>query len=404
MGFHGRACPTSSSGCFPEPSTTASHRRTRDLSVCKRSFRRSVSLALSNGSSFSATGLPKTLSFALRSYIELGLTETQSLTTSEDYMRAQRVGRGTRLSGETKKKIWPVFEEYRAQLNEAGAKEYVDVLRDARQVIESKSLTLPYRSVVVDEAQDMSAEAFRLIRRIVPEAANDLFVVGDAHQRIYKHKVSFEQCGIDIRGRGRKLKVNYRTTEEIRRFAVTVLEGRDFDDLDGGADEQKGYISLTHGERPAVRVFRSFAEEASEVNAHVSGLLAQGTPAESICVAARTHRIMEAYEGALKTAGLQTYEIKRDSADQASRPGVRVATLHRIKGLEFAHVVVVSANDGVIPMRNAVADVDDPVAVRAAETAERALLYVGLTRAKRSAIITANGKPSPFLNTVRATP
>ena len=188
------------------------------------------------------------------------VVQAQGLTTAEDYMRASRVGRGTRLSRETKKKIWAVFQEYRAQLNEAGAKEYVDVLRDARQVIPAKGLTLPYQSVIVDEAQDMSAEAFRSFG-IVPEGPNDLFIVGDAHQRIYRHRVSLGQCGIDIRGRGRKLKVNYRTTEEIRRYAVRLLEGREFDDLDGGADEQKVYISLTHGERPSVRVFATLAEE-----------------------------------------------------------------------------------------------------------------------------------------------
>jgi superfamily I DNA/RNA helicase len=109
----------------------------------------------------------------------------------------------------------------------------VDLTRDGRQLIETKSLKLPYRAVIPDEAPDMSAEAFRLIRVLVPKGENDIFIVGDAHQRIYGHRVSLGKCGIDIRGRGRKLKINYRTTEEIKRFVTRLLEGRAVDDLDG---------------------------------------------------------------------------------------------------------------------------------------------------------------------------
>ena len=153
--------------------------------------------------------------------------QAQNITDADQYLKASRIGRGTKLTRDAKKRIWPVFQEYRAQLNEQGKKEYIDLVRDARGLIQSKGITLPYRAVIVDEAQDMSAEAFRLMRAIVAETHNDLFIVGDAHQRIYRHRVSLGQCGINIKGRGKKLKINYRTTDEIRRFAVCLLEGRD---------------------------------------------------------------------------------------------------------------------------------------------------------------------------------
>jgi hypothetical protein len=157
--------------------------------------------------------------------------------------KASRIGRGTRLNRDAKKRIWPVFQEYRAQLNEQGKKEYIDLLRDARGLIQTKGISLPYRALIVDEAQDMSGEAFRLLRAIVPEAPNDLFIVGDAHQRIYRHRVALGQCGINIRGRGKKLKINYRTTDEIRRAAVSLLEGREIDDLDGGTPSCRQPVS-----------------------------------------------------------------------------------------------------------------------------------------------------------------
>ena len=216
------------------------------------------------------------------------VVQAQNITTLDAYLVAPRLGRGTRLSREMKHKVWAVFQEYRAELNQPRRKEYVDLIRDARQLIEQKGLKRPYRAVLVDEAQDMSAEAFRLIRALVPPGENDIFIVGDAHQRIYRHRVTLGQCGIDIRGRGKKLKVNYRTTDEIRRFAVQLLEGRPIDDLDGGPDDQQGYMSLTHGASPTVHSFSSVADEIAYVTHYMLGLQRDSAALESICIVART--------------------------------------------------------------------------------------------------------------------
>jgi hypothetical protein len=312
------------------------------------------------------------------------VVQAQNITDANQYLNASRIGRGTRLSRDAMKRIWTVFQEYRAQLNEQGKKEYIDLLRDARVLIQNKGISLPYRAVIVDEAQDMSAEAFRLIRAIVREEPNDLFIVGDAHQRIYRYRASLGKCGINIRGRGKKLKINYRTTDEIRRFSVALLDGpREFDDLDGGVDQQKGYMSLTHGKPPLVRSFASFANEISFLKEHLQGLREEGA--------------LESYISQLQLAGFATYEIKRNTAEQRDKPGLRIATMHRVKGLEFEHVVVVGANKGVIPLEAAVADAEDNVAKRDADTSERSLLYVALTRARRSAAVTGYGEFTPML-------
>jgi superfamily I DNA/RNA helicase len=325
------------------------------------------------------------------------VVQAQNTTDADQYLKASRIGRGTRMGRDAKKRIWPVFQEYRAQLNEQGKKEYIDLLRDARGLIQSKGISLPYRAVIVDEAQDMSGEAFRLLRAIVAAGANDLFIVGDAHQRIYRHRVSLGQCGINIKGRGKKLKINYRTTDETRRFAVALLEGREIDDLDGGTDQQKGYVSLTHGRPPLVRSFGTFAEEVAFLKQHIGEIQKDEAPLESVCVVARTKRLVEGYISQLQAAGFGTYEIKRNAAEQRDKPGIRLATMHRVKGLEFEHVIVVAANEGVIPLKAAVVDAEDAVARRDAETGERSLLYVALTRARRSATITGYGQASPFL-------
>src|SRR5436305_2280547 len=99
------------------------------------------------------------------------------------------------------------------------------MIQEARLLIEANRPKLPYRAVLVDEAQDFHAEEWRLIRALVPEGPNELFLVGDAHQRIYGRKVVLAQCGISIQGRSSRLRINYRTTEQIRAWATAILSG-----------------------------------------------------------------------------------------------------------------------------------------------------------------------------------
>ena len=169
------------------------------------------------------------------------MIQAHGISTEAAYLRASRLGRGQRLSRQQRQAVWPVFEEYRAILNRHHMKEFTDAIRDARILLETGTGTAEYQAVIVDEAQDMSAEAFKLLRQMVPPARkNDLFIVGDAHQRIYAYRVVLSRCGIDVRGRSHQLRLNYRTTDEIRRWAVALLEDCEIDDLDGGRDDHKG--------------------------------------------------------------------------------------------------------------------------------------------------------------------
>lgn len=345
--------------------------------------------------------------------------QPHGITALRDYLRVSRVGRGQPLSRKWRKEIWPVFDQYRTSLTEHGLKEREDALRDARLLLEREGDVLPYVAVVVDEAQDMGMQAFKLIRQMIPggDQKNDLFIVGDAHQRIYRHHVVLSHCGVNIVGRGRKLRINYRTTEENRRWAVELLKGIRFDDLDGGVDAQAGYKSLLHGEDPDVHLFDTFSEEvqflserlralgeageteAASESAGGDGSEAAGAASKglrSTCVVARTHDLLKKYEGALEATGIPTYYVRRKEADDRSRPGLRLATMHRVKGLEFDRVFIVGVNDGMVPLEAAGGGADE-VAEREREVLERALLYVAATRAKRGVTVTGHGVQSRFL-------
>lgn len=317
-----------------------------------------------------------------------------------DYLKVSRVGCGRSITREIRQKIWPVFEKYRKILNLNNKKEFMDLMREAALFLENNPHALPYKAIIVDEGQDMGSEAYRLIRKIIPEGANDIFIVGDCFQKIYAKKVILSRCGINIKGqRSKKLKLNYRTTEEIRKWAVKLLENKEIDDLDGAIDTQQGYRSLLHGLAPEIKHFDNESKEIEFLQEYIKGLIQkQRVNPASICAVARTNDIAKRYKNLFDKNGLDTFLISRDAIDKRSEPGVRVATMHRVKGLEFDHLIIVSANKDVIPLKSAVSNHDNETAKEEADLRERSLLYVAATRAKKEVVITCYGEKSEYLS------
>ena len=321
----------------------------------------------------------------------------KGVSSLREYARADRTGRGSALHRGPRKAIWPVFEEYRNLMATHGVCEREDAIRAARQILEEKGDILPYRSVLVDEAQDMSNEAFKLIREIVPTdergRENDIFIVGDGHQRIYNHSVVLSHCRIHIVGRSHRLRINYRTSEEIRRFAVSVLEGFEIDDLDGGEDTQRGYTSLVKGIAPTIKPCTSLADE---IDAIVKFLGAPDKQRET-CIVTRTNALLDTYKQHLEARGITTYLLSRSAAEDPSKAGVRMATMHRVKGLEFDRVVLAGIDEGKVPLAAAIESTEDGATREALEIQERALFYVACTRAKREVLVTCSHTLSPFI-------
>lgn len=324
------------------------------------------------------------------------VVQEQSITEKSEYIRAKRNGRGTRLNRKERLLVWSVFEEYLLQLNHNRIKEMPDAMRDCIAIIDTKSIKPMYESVVVDEGQDMGSQAYELIRRIVLEGKNDIFIVGDGHQRIYRNKVILGRCGINIIGRSRKLRVNYRTTEETKQLAVSVLDNVPVDDLDSGQDSSKGYISLMHGETPEIIVTSSFSEEADAIVERIEQLEAAGAKLQDICIVARTKKYRDAIGTELTKSGIQVYEVMANGVDRRHHEGVRLATMHRVKGLEFQNVFIVGCSQSNVPLQNFKSQ--DPVELREHDIAERALLHVAMTRAMRSLTITCHGELTSFLH------
>jgi superfamily I DNA/RNA helicase len=231
---------------------------------------------------------------------------------------------------------------------------------------------------VIDETQDFAPLTLKLLRAIISKASNDLFFVGDGHQRIYtRNRAAMSKCGIDIRGRSRKLYLNYRTTDEIRRTAVAILEGCEIDDLDDGHDETRRYKSLSHGPVP-LKVDAASMEEASMVaiatiktwrdeDSEREGLQA------SACIITSSQAVRDFFAKQFSASGFVSSVIDASQNLSTDVKAIHFATMHRAKGLEFDRVIVVTPS----------AFFGEPIDTEA----QRKLIYVALTRAKREALL-----------------
>lgn len=325
----------------------------------------------------------------------------QSVRTRQEYLVTSRAGRGVALTRKQRADIWPVFEEMRIQLGQRKLTTVEDAIHDLMVMLDAEPGGRGYRSVVVDEGQDFGPATLTLLRRLVPEQPDDMFIVGDGHQRIYQRRASLGKCGINVRGRGKKLRINYRTTEEIRRFATSILDGVEIDDLDDGTDGSRDYRSLIHGTPPEVRRFNTIDEEARWMGERIEEYVGEGILSQDICVVARTNGLLDQYAAILQRIGLETRKLSRQAPDNRNLAGVRLATMHRVKGLEFKVVFMAGINRGVVSLATG-QETQDPVESRLRDINERALFHVAATRAIRHLAISSFGTPSCYLDSRKA--
>ena len=318
--------------------------------------------------------------------------------TLPEYIAARRIGRGRRLTRQNRVQIWPVFDALRTEFRQRGLWEPEEAKQAATDLLNKAVQGARYTSIVVDEAQDLDVASFTLLRALVGEPhANDLFIVGDPHQRIYGKPVVLSRCGIEIRGRSRKLRINYRTTEETRAWATAVLHGLDFDDLDGGTDPTTDYRSLLHGDVPLIKGFEDPAEEQRFLADTLRQLQQEQGSLAATCVTARTNSGVEKLNTVLQQAGFSTRVINKDESDDPSDPALRLATMHRVKGLEFDQMFLPGLDQSQMPYRYELDQRPDQVSRELFEQQERSLLHVAATRAKKRVVVTYSGKPSSFL-------
>ncbi|MFI5503464.1 UvrD-helicase domain-containing protein [Nocardia asteroides] len=318
----------------------------------------------------------------------------QKITDEDGYLLADRRGRGRRLGIRQKIEAWAVIETFEKLLRERKLWTHETVRREATRILHDRT-DKPYRHIVVDEAQDLGPDQWRLLRAAVANGSDDIFIAGDPHQRIYDNHVSLRSVDISITGRSHRLSINYRTTAEILSWSLRIMHGEQIDDMAGGLDTLAGCRSELRGDLPRSSAFDKAADEIDYVVTTVRHWIdARIDPAE-IGIATRANYFAEQIRDGLRAAGLPAHLL---AEGRAATDAVSIGTMHRMKGLEFRCLIVAGVGAGTVPAPNAVTPIDEDAHTHDMDLRrERSLLFVACTRAREQLRVSWHGPISPFL-------
>lgn len=317
------------------------------------------------------------------------------ITTKDEYLKVRRPGRGVALDRAKRSAVWDVVAAYRAAGRAYGRVDFDEVaaLATAHLDLQADTRGRVFDHVLVDEGQDLSPTRWQLLRAAVAEGPDDLFIAEDSHQRIYGQRITLSTYGIRVVGRSRRLRLNYRTTAQVLRWAMSVLDGADYLDVEGEAEDHTGYRSARSGPDVVVLPASSSAEELDVAASTLTGWLADDIAPETVAVLVRDRFQQERVVNGLAERGVQA----RNVGTEAVRPGQPVVmTMHRSKGTEFGRVLLFGLREGAIPAIAKDQEYDESARTDA-ELRERSLLYVAATRARDVLAITYSGDPSPLV-------
>ncbi len=317
----------------------------------------------------------------------------QNITTLETYQTASRIGRNSRIGRKDKIEIWSVIEEFKKQ--KAGNFSKLELCNLLTDYFDKQKIK-PYSFVVCDEVQDFSNPELSLLRSLVAEKENDMFLVGDPFQNIYRRTLNFAKSGIIVKGRrSRKLKINYRTTEEIKHLAMKIVSSLQVDDFDGNEETLKGYLSLMHGNSPVYEIFTTPEEEDKFILEKLNMFIVEESilPNE-ICISARTNNGLDEIKKSLNCSNIKYLDI---SSYKQNINAVNVSTFHNMKGHEFKIIFVKGMSESTVPFKHVNYTNLTEKERRSYNQQERSLYYVVFSRAIQSVYITGVGKKSEWI-------
>lgn len=323
----------------------------------------------------------------------------------KQYMMQPRTGRTKALSRKQRIEIWGLVEKYIALKQERKVVDRLELFNETTNYLNEHNIH-PYTNVIADEFQDFSNPELKFLRALVAEGKNDLFITGDPIQRIYNgRKMNFSAAGINVRGvRSRKLKINYRTTEPIKRVAVGVVKGIDYDDMDGGKESTNGYVSLIHnGVAPQYKLVDDANAELLQVNEWLKECQESDIKLSEICIAAPSVNLLKHIQRQLHNEGTP-YRLLKGTLKQGCSEGVDLCTFHSLKGLEYRVVILTGVNERNLPSKATEGypfSGMDKVAQKEFLSSKRSLLYVAITRARQLVYMVGYGEATGLLEVTK---
>jgi len=329
------------------------------------------------------------------------VVDAWQLDSWEAYRDVARLGRKTRLAERHRAVLWSIFEKVARHLEKAGLLTVPAMFgRLTERVRRAATEGRPaFDFVVVDEAQDVSVAELRFLAALGGGRPNGLFFAGDLGQRIFQVPFSWRSLGVDVRGRSQTLRINYRTSHQIRRLADRLLPA-EVADVDGLAEVRKGTVSAFNGPEPEVRIVPSEEEESALVAAWLAARTAEGLAPHEIGLFVRSEGELERARAAVRRAGLTA--ALADGRGTAPRNAVALGTMHLAKGLEYRAVAVMACDDEIVPLQSRIESVADEADLEDVYDTERHLLYVACTRARDRLLVTGVEPGSEFLGDLGA--
>ena len=325
------------------------------------------------------------------------VVDAWQLGTWEDYRDVARLGRKTRLPERQREVLWSVFEQVRKELSARGLVTWPDLYTGLAAHLQAAGVA-PFEFVVVDEAQDVSVAQLRFLASLGGDRSDGLFLAGDLGQRIFQAPFSWKALGVDVRGRSSTLRINYRTSHQIRAQADRLL-APEVSDVDGNIESRRA-VSVFNGPEPTIRVFGSSEEESEAVGRWLEELVSEGLEPQEIGVFVRSAAELTRARAAVAAATLPC-RVLDEHLDTVSGHA-SIGTMHLAKGLEFRAVAVMACDDEVIPSQERIETVGDEADLEEVYNTERHLLYVACTRARDHLLVTSVDPPSEFLDDLMA--
>ncbi|SDY94437.1 UvrD-like helicase C-terminal domain-containing protein [Proteiniborus ethanoligenes] len=316
----------------------------------------------------------------------------------DSYLRVSRNGAFKKLGRSQRKEVWNIISEYLEMLHESDFTEWWIIIKDVIHMI-SRKKDINYSAIIIDEAQDFGMPEYRLIRALIDEKENDLFIVGDIRQRIYSVNSNFSKCGINIKGnRTRELKINYRNTLEISQQAEKIIRGVNFTDFDSDTFQDKSSKCVMRGKRPIINNFPSQYEESNYVLEEIRKIVSSGINYSEIAIVSRVNSYLSIIKDTLNKAMIRT--ISLEEVNPISQNNVYIGTMHGIKGFEFKVVFLVGMNESMIPYKNQLDKLEYHREIEEYENKERSLLYVAMTRARDQLYILSSNQISKWIEKI----
>jgi len=328
----------------------------------------------------------------------LDVVDAWQLETWEEYRDVMRLGRKTRLPERQRAALWKVFSRVQAGLKDKNLITYSQLFSQLASCFAGRPS--PFEFVVVDEAQDVSVAQLRFLASLGAGRPNSLFFAGDLGQRIFQQPFSWKALGVDIRGRSSALRINYRTSHQIRMKADQLLDP-ELTDADGNLEKRRGTISVFNGPVPVIRVLDSQDEEIDTVGQWLAERLEERVAAHEIGIFVRSAAEIERARAAVEEAGIPFRVL--DERLGATSGYASVSTMHLAKGLEFRAVAVMACDDEVIPLQERIEAIADEADLEEVYNTERHLLYVACTRARDYLLVTGVKPASEFLDDLMVT-